>query len=142
LKRESGFTLLEVLISLTIMAVGVAFALSLITGSLGKVRKVSANAHLIENAQSVMETTLLDSNITGATTRSDSFEDGARWDLTVTEVEMPPPPSAVPTAIAALAPKVLSYEVVVTGVDSSKYQLKTLKLINPPTAAAQGVAGR
>jgi prepilin-type N-terminal cleavage/methylation domain-containing protein len=134
LKRESGFTLLEVLIALTIMAVGVALTLSLISGSLRNVRKVRTNMHLVERAQSVMETVLLDRDITGAGTRGNAFEDGVRWNLQVTEVEMPPP-TALPPGISLQfqVPKVLSYEVAVTAPDSqAEYRLKTLKLVNPP----------
>ena len=47
MKRESGFTLLEVLMTLTIMAVGVTLILSLVSGSLGNIRKVRGSTRLI-----------------------------------------------------------------------------------------------
>jgi prepilin-type N-terminal cleavage/methylation domain-containing protein len=137
-KDESGFTLLEVLVALTIMAVGVSLALSLIFGSLGNIRKVRMRAHLIDQAKSVMELVLLDDEIQGATTRNGDFEDGTRWTVAVTEVEMPAPQNALPIAPQSqLAPPlVLSYDVQVMAPDATKpdFELKTMKLVNPPTS--------
>ena len=143
MKRESGFTLLEVLMALTIMAVGVTLVLSLVSGSLSNIRKVRVNARLIEHAQAVMELALLDDTIQGATSKQGDFEDGTRWSVEVSEMEMPAPPSAMPMSqqIQLSMPKMLSYLVVVMGPNSNKadYHLQTLKMINPP---AQVMGGR
>jgi prepilin-type N-terminal cleavage/methylation domain-containing protein len=142
MKRQSGFTLLEVLIALTVMAVGVALTMSLISGSLGNIRKVRTNTKLIEDAQAVMENVLLNSDIQGATSLQDILEDGTRWSVQVSEVEVPPLPSAMPVSqqIQASAPKLLSYVVVVMGPDSVRpdYQLQTLKLISPLLPTQRG----
>jgi prepilin-type N-terminal cleavage/methylation domain-containing protein len=142
MKREAGFTLLEVLIALTVMAVGVALTMSLISGSLGNIRKVRVNTRLIEDAQTVMENVLLNDAIQGATSLQDVMEDGTRWSVQVSEVEVPPLPSVMPASqqIQALAPKLLSYVVVVMGPNSVRpdYQLQTLKLISPLPLTQQG----
>jgi prepilin-type N-terminal cleavage/methylation domain-containing protein len=142
-KRESGFTLLEVLIALTIMAVGVALALSVISGSLGNIRKVRANTRLIDRAQSVMELALLDEKIVGAATLNGDYEDGTRWNVVITQVEMPPPTTPLPVGIPQAMqqmPLVLSYVVSIMEPNSTtpQFQLQTLKLINPPNPIQGG----
>ena len=67
LRRSHGFTLLEVLVALTVLAIGVALVLSLISGSLGNIRKVQLRTRSVEHAQEVMETALLDKSIQQAT---------------------------------------------------------------------------
>jgi len=142
LRRESGFTLLEVLVALTIAAVGVALTLSLISGSLGNIRKVRANSRLVDRAQSVLELALLDDRIIGATTLNGDYEDGTQWSVEITEVEMPPPPTPLnfnpPPQLAP--PKVLSFVVNIQepNTKASRFQLQTLKLINPPLLPTQG----
>jgi len=140
-RRESGFTLLEVLMSLTVLAVGVALVLSLMTGSLGNIRKVRGNSRLVEHAQSVMELALLDDSIQGAYTMHGDFEDGTRWSVEVSEVEMPAPSNAVPLSqqMQMAVPKMLSYVVVVMGPNSPRadFQLQTMKMISP-VAQVQG----
>ncbi|MGD0309522.1 MAG: type II secretion system protein [Acidobacteriota bacterium] len=145
MRRESGFTLLEVLVALTVLAVGAALTLSLISGSLGNIRRVRLHTGAMEHAQDVLELTLQDDTIRGATTLGGDFEDGTRWSVVVTEVEMPLPDNVQSLfqtnsngsnqgAVSAMAPpKVLSYLVQVTEPDSRKpdFQLQTLKLVNP-----------
>ena len=79
--RESGFTLLEVLITLAILAVGVTLTLSLISGALANIRKVQVRARTIQHAETVMELTLLDDSISRPTTLNGDFvplEDAAK----------------------------------------------------------------
>lgn len=148
MKRESGFTLLEVLIALTVLAVGVALTLSLISGSLGNIRKVREQAHAVEHAQAVMESTLLDDSIKGATTLNGDFDDGTRWSVVVSEVEMPAPPTALssmfqnqPLPTLLTPPKVLSYVVEIIDPTSRTpdFRLQTLKLVGVVQSA--GSAG-
>ena len=63
LRQAHGFTLLEVLVALTVLAIGSALTLSLISGSLGNIRKVQLRTRSIEHAREVMETALLDRSI-------------------------------------------------------------------------------
>lgn len=148
MKRESGFTLLEVLIALTVLAVGVAMTLSLISGSLGNIRKVREQARAVEHAQSVMESTLLDDSIKGATTLNGEFDDGTRWSVVVSEVQMPASPTALssmsqnqPLPTLLTPPKVLSYVVEIMEPTSRTpdVRLQTLKLVSDVQSA--GSAG-
>lgn len=129
--QESGFTLLEVLVALTVLAVGVALTVSLISGSLGNIRKVQLRTRLIEHAEAVMELALLDDSIKGPTTLQGGFEDGTRWAVDINEYEMPtdrPPTEEQPR----LPIKLLSYSVAVVGPGSTTpdFRLNTLKLVD------------
>jgi len=133
---QAGFTLLEVLVALAVLAVGAALTLSLISGSLGNIRKVQLRTRTIEHAEAVMELALLDDSIRQATTFSGDFEDGTRWLVRVNDYEAPdsrllpfPQPGAPQLELPV---KLFSYTVEVsapnsTGVD---YRLQTLKLVN------------
>jgi prepilin-type N-terminal cleavage/methylation domain-containing protein len=139
-KRESGFTLLEVLMALTIMAVGVALTMSVISGSLKNLRKARGAEALVEHAQAALEVALLDDSIQGSTSRQGDFEDGTRWLVQVTEIEMPAPPSSLPMSPQITAPKLLEFAVAVTGPHSmtADFQLHTLKMITPLPAVQGG----
>jgi len=140
MKRESGFTLLEVLVALTVMAVAVALVLSLISGSLGNIRKVRMHTRAIEHAQSVMELALLDDSIKEATTLKGDFEDGTRWTVVVTEVEMPVLSSVMTGVQPTQMPlKALSYAVEIMEPNSStpNFQLQTMRLVNTSAQAGQ-----
>jgi prepilin-type N-terminal cleavage/methylation domain-containing protein len=136
LRDASGFTLLEVLVALTVLAVGVALTLSLISGSLGNIRKAQLRTRTIEHAEAVMEQTLLDDSIQRPTTLVGNFEDGTRWTVRVEEYI---PPSPVPQSLEAPSPqnmtvKLLSYVVEMFSPDSRSpdYHLQTLKLVKVP----------
>ena len=130
-KAEAGFTLLEVLIALAILAVGAVLTLSLISGSLGNIRKVQQRTRTIEHAQSVMELALLDDSIQQPTTFTGDFEDGTRWSVRVEEYLLPPPPQSQAQALINLPVKLLSYTVEMIGPEARApdYRLQTLKLV-------------
>jgi prepilin-type N-terminal cleavage/methylation domain-containing protein len=140
-KRESGFTLLEVLVTLTILAVGAALTLSLVSASLGNIRKVRLRARAVEHARQVMELALVDDTITGATTLGGDYEDGTRWSVAISEPEMPIPATVMQNVQMTQLPfKVLSYAVEVSEPNSTTpvFQLQTLKLVSVPVIATQG----
>jgi prepilin-type N-terminal cleavage/methylation domain-containing protein len=135
LRGALGFTLLEVVVALTVLAVGVALTLSLISGSLGNIRKVQLRTRTIEHAESVMELALLDDSIQRPTVFTGDFEDGTRWSVHVEEYIPPDPlpqPPGTPQGIMQV--KLLSYTVEMFSPDSrvSDYSLRTLKLANVP----------
>ena len=135
LRPSHGFTLLEVLVALTVLAVGAALALSLISGSLGNIRKVQLRTRAVEHAQEVMESALLDKTIQQATSFTGGFEDGSHWSVRVEEYEMPAPPQLQPRKLPQNMPvKLLAYTVVMFGPGSRApdYRLHTLKLVNKP----------
>ncbi len=133
LRDAHGFTLLEVLVALTILAIGSALALSLISGSLGNIRKVQLRTRSIEHAREVMETALLDKSIQQPTAFSGNFEDGSRWSVTVEDYEMQAPPELQLRDLPQNMPvKLLSFTVEMFGPDSRApdYRLHALKLVN------------
>lgn len=129
---ESGFTLLEVLVTLAVLAVGIALTLSVITGSLANVRKVQLRTRTIQHAETVMELSLLDESIKQPTTLRGDFEDGTRWMLVVNEIEMPLPEQPMLPQRPEWPMKLFAYSVEVYGPDSPTpdLRLRTLKVVN------------
>ncbi len=141
--QSSGFTLLEVLVALTVFAVGAALTLSLISGSLGNIRKVQLRTRTVEHAETVMELALLDSSIQKPVERTGDFEDGTRFSVRVEEYVPPTPPEFQGRDLPQNMPvKLLRYTVEMFSPDSRgpDYQLQTLKLVNKtPDETALGV---
>lgn len=132
LKIQSGFTLLEVLVALTILALGVSIVLSLISGSLGNIRKVQLRTRLVEHAASVMETALLNDSILQPTSFAGDFLDGTRWSVRVDEFTPDAPPAPVSSTLPPKMPvRMLQYtvEMYQPGSGTSDYRLQTLKLV-------------
>jgi prepilin-type N-terminal cleavage/methylation domain-containing protein len=129
---SKGFTLLEVLVGVSIFAVGAAIALSLVTGALGNIRKVQSRIRIVEHANSVMELTLLDESIKGPGAFSGDFEDGIRWSVRIEEYEPAVPAGSQLSELRQMMPaKLLHYTVDMFHPHSnaSDYQLQTLKLV-------------
>jgi hypothetical protein len=106
--------------------------LSLISGSLGNIRKVQLRTRTIEHAEAVMELALLDPSIQEPTTFTGDFQDGTRWAVNVQEYT--PPEALLGPAIpqpSRLRAKLLSFTVTVIAPDSREpdYRLQTLKLV-------------
>jgi prepilin-type N-terminal cleavage/methylation domain-containing protein len=128
---SGGFTLLEVLVSLTVLAIGAALTLSLISGSMGNIRKVQQKTRTVEHAEAVMELALLDDSNNQPRSFTGDFEDGTRWTVRIENYEMPTPEGLQPRSSPQNMPvKLLSYTVEMFGPDSrvSDFRLQTLKL--------------
>jgi type II secretory pathway pseudopilin PulG len=124
--------LLEVLVSLTVLAVGAALTLSLISGSLGNIRKVQLKARTVEHAETVMELALLNDSILQPTTFAGDFEDGTRWTVRVEDYALPETERLAPNSSPQnMRVKLLCYTVEMFSADSatSDYQLQTLKVV-------------
>jgi prepilin-type N-terminal cleavage/methylation domain-containing protein len=131
-KDSLGFTLLEVLVGITIFAIGATITLSLITGALSNIRKVQSRIRIVEHANSVMELTLLDESIKEPRIFSGDFEDGTRWSVQVQEYElMSPAGLQLPELQQIMPAKLLHYTVDMfqPRSNASDYQLQTLKLV-------------
>jgi prepilin-type N-terminal cleavage/methylation domain-containing protein len=129
-RQSAGFTLLEVLVALSVLAIGAALALSLISGALGNIRKVQLRTRTIQHAETVMELSLLDDSIRQPTVLRGDFEDGTRWSLIVEDIIMPRPAS-LPQGVD-LQQKLLSYSVEVFAPDSQApdLHLQTVKVLS------------
>jgi prepilin-type N-terminal cleavage/methylation domain-containing protein len=148
IKQGEGFTLLEVLVALTVLAIGAALTLSLISGCLSNIRKVQMRTRIIEHAESVMELALLDDSIQKPTAFNGDFEDGTRWSVYVQDYVPPGTEAQLQSnplqQQVKLPVKLLYYTVEMVGPDSRTpdYRLQTLKLIRVPQESQPMGAGR
>jgi prepilin-type N-terminal cleavage/methylation domain-containing protein len=124
----SGFTLLEVLVSMTILAIGIALGVSVISKSIGNIRMITARARIIDQAHSVMELTLLDPEIKEPGSFNGDFEDGTRWAMRIEDYV---PGEDALSGQAEMPVKLLAYTVEMFQPYSSRveYRLRTLKLL-------------
>jgi len=136
----SGFTLLEVLVALAILGIGVALTLSLITGSLGNIRKVQQRTRNMHYAQTVMELTLLDQSIRKPTALRGDFPDGTLWSAEVVDYQLPTAQPLNPRQVESPV-KLLLYSVEIRSPDSptADFRLETLKLVSVQDRRALGV---
>ena len=134
---DSGFTLLEVMVALSVLAIGATLALSLISSSLGNIRKVQLRTRTIEHAETVMELSLLDDSLRQPTTLRGDFQDGTRWLVKIDEFQLP---NALPEVqqlqqqlkLMQLPVKLFSYtvEVFAPNAQGPDFRLQTIKLVN------------
>jgi len=127
-RRSSGFTLLEVLVAMTILAAGIALGVSLVSRATGNIRKVDERAQIVNYANSVMELVLLNPEISEPGGFDGDFEDGTRWTMRIEEY------ITDETALkeqADMPVRLLAYTVEMFPPRSSivDYRLRTLKLV-------------
>jgi prepilin-type N-terminal cleavage/methylation domain-containing protein len=130
LRFTSGFTLLEVLVALTVLAVGAAVAISLLSGAMGNIRKAHLRTKLIGHAKSVMETALLDDTILTASVLDGQFDDGTSWTVSIDPITPELPASLQNAPTQNLQFQLLQYTVDMISNDPSvpNYKIQTLKL--------------
>jgi prepilin-type N-terminal cleavage/methylation domain-containing protein len=131
-RKEDGFTLLEVLVTLVILAVGLSLTLSLISGAMRNIRRSQLKTRTVQHAETVLELTLLDDTIKHSTSLRGDFEDGTRWEVAVTEIETPVPLQQKLGQRIELPVKMFQYSVAVVAPDSQTPDLvlQTLKVVN------------
>jgi prepilin-type N-terminal cleavage/methylation domain-containing protein len=129
---RAGFTLLEVLVALTVLAVGAAITVSVLSGSLGNIRKVQLRTRVIVTAQNIMEQSLYREDLQQPTVYEENLEDGFRCIVQVQEYEPVINSGSLFQDQAELPVKLMQYTVEMIGPDSPvpAYQLQTLKLVN------------
>lgn len=146
-RGDRGFTLLEVLVALAVLGIGTALALSVVSSSLGNIRKVQLKTRTIQHAETVMETTLLDDSVNGPTVLRGDFEDGTLWSVVVTDVPAPEPAAPAPAANIALQQQVVpvkmlaySVEVLEPGSSTPDVRIQTIKVVaNPALPGPPGI---
>jgi len=126
-----GFTLLEVLVALVVLAVGISVTLAVITGSLGNVRKVQLRTRAVEYAQSIMEYSLNRDDLQEPVTFSENLDDGFSCNVYVEDYDPGLEPEPQMQVRATLPIKLMQYTVEMIGPDSPEpvYQLQTLRLV-------------
>ena len=127
-RQNNGFTLLEVLVSMTILAVGISLGISLISRSLGNIGRVDARTRIVDHANSVMELTLINPEIIEPGHFEGDFEDGTRWTVRIEEYV---PEESELSEKVDMRVRLLSYTVEMFQPHSGvvDYRLRTLKLV-------------
>ena len=130
--RGEGFTLLEVLVALVVLAVGAAVTMSVLSGSLGNIRKVQLRTRVMGYAQNIMESALYRQDLREPTTYTENLEEGFSYVLQIEEYEPEIDAESTFTTNVELPIRLLSYRVQMFGPGSTDpvYQLQTLKVIN------------
>ena len=138
---SEGFTLLEVLIALVVLAVGVSVTLSVITGSVGNIRKAQLRTRAMEYAQSIMESSLNRDDLQETATFTENLEDGFQYTVHVEEYELDIDGEPQIQSRTTLPVKLMQYTVEMIGPDSPEpvYQLQTLKLVNASAERQQPI---
>ena len=128
---DAGFTLLEVLVAITILAIGIALTVSTISKSLVNIRIIDARMRIVDQAASVMELTLLDPEIREPGAFDGDFENGTRWTMQIEEYI--PEETALAESVE-MPVKMLAYTVEMFQPHSNavEYRLRTLKLVPKP----------
>jgi prepilin-type N-terminal cleavage/methylation domain-containing protein len=128
----AGFTLLEVLIALVVLAVGAAATMSAISGSLGNIRKAQLRTRVMEYAENAMEGLLYKADIQQPATYAENLEDGFRYVVTVEDFDPGLRPVTGTQSATGLQFKLLRYTVEMYEPDSTApvYELQTLKLVS------------
>lgn len=129
---RNGFTLLEVLVALVVLAIGATVTMSALSGSLGNVRKSQVRIRIMEYSQNIMESALYNEELQEPTTYTENLEDGFRYTILVEEY-VPETDSEFQTNDEIELPvQLLQYTVEMFGPDSLApvYRVQTLKLVN------------
>ena len=90
--RQHGFTLMEVVVSLTVLGVGVAIAMQLIVASIKQVRTIGNHVTAAQYADAVMNDLLLRDDVDHPGELAEALNDTYRWHAVMDEVIDPPVP--------------------------------------------------
>lgn len=128
----AGFTLLEVLVALVVLAVGATATMSAISGSLGNIRKAQLRTRVMEYAENAMESSLYREDLQQPATYAENLEDGFRYTVTVEDYDAGLRPETGTQTATGLQFKLLRYTVDMyePGSTAPVYELQTLKLVN------------
>ena len=145
MKRARGFTLLEVMLAFTILAVAMGLLLGMLSRGLGQVRQSQDETEATLYAQSLLDQVgVIDAVQAGQ--QVGEFDNGRyRYRLETTEIDDPSPapvlpPTVVDAATAINAPKVYRIALVVSwGSANASRELKfvTLRVRTPPLGGTQ-----
>ncbi|MGI8784787.1 MAG: type IV pilus modification PilV family protein [Acidobacteriota bacterium] len=80
---QSGFTLLEVIVAVSILAISSALCLRLFSGSMNNIRRIDSSAEAMSHAENVMNEILADDRVDKPTTLAGDLDENYRWEAVI-----------------------------------------------------------
>jgi general secretion pathway protein I len=90
-KRQRGFSLLEVILAFALLSVGLGILIAILSGGLAQVRNAGDATEATLHAQSLLEQVGVLEPIEAGRERGDFDRGRYRWELEITEAEDPAP---------------------------------------------------
>lgn len=87
--NRRGFSLLEIVVAVAILAAGVGSALQIFSGGMNNIRRIDKAHRAMNHAENVMNEILSDQNIVGPMSVSGNLDDDFSFDVTVDFWEPP-----------------------------------------------------
>ncbi len=141
-RRSTGFTLLEVLVAVSILGLGVAVTMQIFSGGLKNVRRIDLAHRAMGHAENVMNRILSDEDLVGPIQLEGNLDD--EFDYTATVDFWEPPRQGLSLQIAVPPVNLLLVEVRVRYRNDSRgkfYTVRCLKLVPDPYAAPANRGG-
>ena len=141
-RRSTGFTLLEVLVAVSILGLGVAVTMQIFSGGLKNVRRIDLAHRAMGHAENVMNRILSDEDLVGPIQLEGNLDDEFDYAATVDFWE--PPRQGLSLQIAVPPVNLLLVEVRVRYRNDSRgkfYTVRCLKLVPDPYAAPANRGG-
>ena len=135
-RSYAGFTLLEVLVAVSILGLGVAVTMQTFSGGLKNVRRIDLAHRAMGHAENIMNRLLSDEDLVGPLQLDGNLDD--EFDYTATVDFWEPPQRGLPLEIAVPPVNLLLMEVRVRYKNDSRgkfYTARCLKLAPDPYAA-------
>jgi len=138
--KSQGFTLLEVMVAVAIMAVGVAIAMSIFSGGLKNIYRIDMAHRAMSHAENVMNELLSDQSIREPQHFAAELDDDFRYTATVDYWEEPQERLSIDTTQVPVYLLTVQVEVHFKNDRFGKlYRASCLKAV-PQTQADQGLA--
>lgn len=85
---ERGFTLLEVILAVSILAISATLCFRLFSGSLNNIGKIDRSVEAMTYAENVMNEILIDDRINGPTTLRGGINDNYSWEAVIQDYSL------------------------------------------------------
>ncbi len=141
-RSHAGFTLLEVLVAVSILGLGVAVTMQTFSGGLKNVRRIDLAHQAMEHAENIMNRLLSDEDLVGPIQLDGNLDD--EFDYTAMVDFWDPPRRGLSLEIALPPVNLLLVEVRVRYKNDSRgkfYTARCLKLVPDPNAAPANRGG-